>query len=289
MKRIFLTISIAIFMAGAANAQSFELVFQQKPTSASPGSRQGGVAMDDCIFQFMDGAPAIDVYSLRKGEHLQRIPLEGRKTWHCNNACVSDIYLVKGDRLPLVYVSQENRNEHCICAFRISGKKGEYSAELVQKIVLPEPSVMGVWYPNLVLDNEKGEFYVTGYSRESWNDARFGNGLQLLRFSLPAAGYGEVSISASDILARRNYAFRLATQGAVIKDGKMYQVYGMAGDSAIVCYDLESGRELWSMDLLSAGIPNEPESLFFVGKELYCVDVKGFVYASQGFKQTFTR
>ena len=41
--------------------------------------------MDDCIFQFMDGAPAIDVYSLRKGEHLQRIPLEGesgRYTFH---------------------------------------------------------------------------------------------------------------------------------------------------------------------------------------------------------------
>ena len=247
-------------MAGAANAQSFELVFQQKPTSASPGSRQGGVAMDDCIFQFMDGAPAIDVYSLRKGEHLQRIPLEGRKTWHCNNACVSDTYLQKGDRLPLVYVSQE------------------YQAELVQKITLPEPAVMGVWYPNLVLDNDKGEIYVTGYSRESWNDARGGNGLQLLRFKLPPVSYGEVGISAADILGRRNYAFRLATQGAVIKDGKMYQVYGMAGDSALVCYDLESGVELWARDLSAAGIPNEPESLFFSGKSLYCVDVKGFVY-----------
>ena len=278
MKRIFLTIVLAISMAGAAEAQMFELVFQQKPASASPGSRQGGVAMDECIFQFMDGAPAIDVYSLRKGEHLQRIPLEGHKTWHCNNACVSDTYLQKGDRLPLVYVSQENRAEHCICVFRISGKKGSYAAELVQKINLPEPEVMGVWYPNLVLDNDKGEIYVTGYSRESWNDARGGNGLQLLRFKLPPVSCGEISISAADIQGRRNYDFRLATQGAVIKDGKMYQVYGMAGDSSIVCYDLESGVELWAKDLSAAGIPNEPESLFFSGETLYCVDVKGFVY-----------
>ena len=58
----------------------------------------------------------------------------------------------------------------------------------------------------------------------------------------------------------------------------MYQVYGMAGDSSIVCYDLESGVELWAKDLSAAGIPNEPESLFFSGKKLYCVDVKGVVY-----------
>ena len=289
MKKTLILLVSVLLAAWPANAQFFKEAFRENPESKVPGSRQGGIAADGCIFQFMDGAPAIDVFSLKDGRHLQRIPLEGRKTWHCNNTCVSDIYLVKGDRIPLVYVSQENRNEHCICAFRITGKKGEYGAELVQKIVLPEPAVMGVWYPNLVLDNEKGEFYVTGYSRESWNDARFGNGLQLLRFKLPAAGYGEVNISASDILARRNYAFRLATQGAVIRDGKMYQVYGMGGDSSIVCYDLETGREIWCRDLTLAGIPNEPEALFFVGKELYCVDVKGIVYASQGFKETFTR
>ena len=279
MKRIFISISLAIFMAGVANAQVFEVVFQQKPASASPGSRQGGVAIDDCIFQFMDGAPAIDVYSIRKGEHIQRIPLEGRKTWHCNNACVSGTFLQKGDKYPLIYVSQENRAEHCICVFRVSGKKGSLQAELVQKIILPEPAVMGVWYPNLVLDDARGEFYVTGYSRESWKDARGGNGLQLLKFKLPPVAYGEVSISAAEILERRNYAFRLATQGAVIKDGKMYQVYGMAGDSSLVCYDLDSGTELWARDLSAAGIPNEPESLFFAGKKLFCVDVKGIVYS----------
>ena len=278
MKNIFLTLTLAIFMAVPVNAQVFEAVFQQNPSSATPGSRQGGVAMDDCIFQFMDGAPAIDVFSIKKGEHLQRIPLEGRKTWHCNNACVSDTYLQKGDKYPLIYVSQENRAEHCICVFRITGKKGSLKAELVQKINLPEPAVMGVWYPNLVLDSDKGELYITGYSRESWKDARGGNGLQLLKFKLPAVSYGEVSLSADEILSRRNYAFRLATQGAVIKDGKMYQVYGMAGDSAFVCYDLESGVEQWAKDLSAAGIPNEPESLFFSGKTLYCVDVKGFVY-----------
>ena len=278
MKRIFLTIVLAIFMAGPANSQIFEAVFQQNPSDALPGSRQGGVAVDELLFQFMDGAPAIDVFSLRKGEHLQRIPLEGRKTWHCNNACVSGTYLHKGDKYPLIYVSQENRDEHCICVFRISGKKGSFAAEIVQKIILPTPVQMGLWYPNLVLDNDKGELYITGYSRESWKDARSGNGLQLLKFKLPDVSEGEIQISPAEILDRRVYDFRLATQGAVIKDGRMYQVYGMAGDSAIVCYYLENGMVLWAKDLTAAGIPNEPESLYFSGKYLYCTDVKGIVY-----------
>lgn len=289
MKRILYLLATIMLTAWSADAQFFKERFQEIPNSKSPGSRQGGVAMDGCIFQFMDGAPAIDVYSISDGRHIQRIALEGRKTWHCNNACVSDTYLVKGDRLPLVYVSQENKAEHCICVFRISGKKGDYRAEVVQKIILPEPVKMGVWYPNLALDNDNSVLYVTGYSLESWNDARGGNGLQLLAFPLPAAGYGEVMLSSDDIISRRNYSFRLATQGAVIKDGKMYQVYGMGGASAIVCYDLSTGRELWCADLSSAGIPNEPESLFFVGKELYCVDVKGFVYTSQAATETLTR
>lgn len=120
------------------------------------------------------------------------------------------------------------------------------------------------------------------YSRESWNDARFGNGLQIIKFALPEPGEKAIKLEASDILDRRVYAFRLATQGAVVSNGKMYQVYGMGGDSAIVCYDLSSGKEIWARDLKEAGIPNEPESLFVYGADLYCVDVKGIVYASYG-------
>ena len=78
------------------------------------------------------------------------------------------------------------------------------------------------------------------------------------------------------------YGFRLATQGAVVRFGKLYQVYGMGGDSAVVCYELSNGKEIWARDLKAAGIPNEPESLFVYGSALYCVDVKGIVYASYG-------
>lgn len=279
MKRI-IAISFLLMLSTAAWAQFFNVRFKEVPVSASPSSRQGGVALDGCIFQFFDGAPAIDVYSLDSSAHLQRIPLEGHRTWHCNNACLSEKRFVKGDAFPLIYVSQENKSEHCICVFRISGSKGSYNADVIQRIILPEPVQMGVWYPNLALDNDGGFIYVTGYSRESWNDPRRGNGLQIIKFKLPSLFQETVILQPSDILDRRVYDFRLATQGAVIRDGRLYQVYGMAGDSSIVCYDLSTGRELWVRDLASAGIPNEPESLFFYNDELICVDVRGIVYTA---------
>ena len=284
MKKVFLLLLLVMCTTLCANAQFFQMKFQQVPPESSPGSRQGAVQVDGCIFQFFDGAKAVDVYSIAKGDHLQRIPLEGRKTWHCNNACVGRA--LKGDRFPLIYVSQENKNEHCIAVFRVSAGDAGYKLHQIQTIELPKPVEMGVWYPNLVLDYQAGFLYITGYSRESWNDARFGNGLQILKFVLPTPESEEVVLGTSDIVDRRVYNFRLATQGAVIDNGRMYQVYGMGGDSSIVCYDLKSGKELWSRDLTASGIPNEPEALFFYGHELYCVDVKGIVYASYGASET---
>lgn len=279
MKKALLITLFALCTAWCANAQFFTEQFQQVPPVASPGSRQGGVQIDGCIFQFFDGAEAVDVYSITERKHLQRIPMDGHKTWHCNNANVRH---VEGMKFPLIYVSQENRDEHCICVFKVSGSKGDYSLTQIQTIALPSPVQMGVWYPNLAIDNDTGFLFITGYSRESWNDARFGNGLQIIKFSLPELNERYVELGASDILDRRVYSFRLATQGAVVRFGKMYQVYGMGGDSSIVCYDLSNGREIWTRDLKEAGIPNEPESLFFYGSDLYCVDVKGIVYASYG-------
>ena len=136
MKKVLFITLLALCTAWCANAQFFKEQFRQEPPVASPGSRQGGVQIDGCIFQFFDGAKAVDVYSIGAGKHLQRIPLEGRKTWHCNNACIRT---VKGEKYPLIYVSQENRAEHCICVFKVSGSQGDYSLTQIQTIELPTP------------------------------------------------------------------------------------------------------------------------------------------------------
>ena len=286
MKR-FLMIAVLLCAAlVSSRAQFFAEKFREVPSEQAPSSRQGAVALGDYLFHFYDKGQGIEIYSLKDGRNVQRIPLPGgRKTWHCNNACVSGTYLDKKDKFPLVYVSQEHAEEHCICVFRITEtEKEKFSAELVQTIILPKPVEMGVWYPNLVLDTQKGDLYVSGYSRASWNDHSNGNALQYLKFRVPVVAPGETVLSTTDIIDRRLYCFRVATQGAVIRGGRLYQVYGIPqmGATSLVCYDLESGAEIWSRDLPAAGMPNEPEALFFYGKELVCVDVKGVVYSSTG-------
>ncbi len=284
MKRLAL-ISLLMCMAALPSAaQFFTEKFKEVPSEKAPSSRQGGVALGDYLFHFYDKALGIEVYSMKSGKNIQRIEVpQGRKTWHCNNVNVSGTYYKKGDKYPLIYVSQEHAEEHCICVFRITeNKKEDFSAELVQTIVLPRPVEMCVWYTNLVLDVQNNEFYVTGYSRASWKDHTRGNALQLVKFKLPEVKEGQTILSTSDIIDRRLYNFRIATQGAVIRNGRMYQVYGIPklGATTAVCYDLETGAELWCRDLPVAGIPNEPEALFFYGKELVCVDVKGVVYSA---------
>lgn len=284
MKR-FIAVSILVLAVLApASAQIFTEKFKEVPSEPQPASRQGAVALGDYLFHFYDKGTGIEIYSLKDGRNVRRIPLPGgRTTWHSNNACVSNTYLDRKDKYPLVYASQENAAEHCICVFRITEpKKEEFSAELVQTIILPKPLEMGVWYPNLVLDNEKGEFYVSGYSRATWKDGAGGNALQYLKFKVPPVSPGEVVLSTSDILDRRLYGFRVATQGAVIRDGCLYQVYGVPpmSETSLVCYDLESGTVRWCRDLPSAGISGEPEALFFYGRELVCVDVEGAVFST---------
>jgi len=284
MKRILL-FSILLFAAIVpSSAQFFTEKFREVPSEQPPASRQGAVALGDYLFHFYDKAAGIEVYSMKTGKNIQRISIPGgRRTWHCNNANVSAVYYDKKDKYPLVYVSQEHAEEHRICVFRITETgKEDFSAGLIQTIVLPRPVEMSVWYTNLVLDTQKSELYVTGYSRASWKDASGGNALQFVKFPLPGVSPGETVLSTTDILDRRLYDFRVATQGAVIRDGRLYQVYGVPGigPTSAVCYDLETGAELWCRDLVTAGIPNEPEALFFYGKELVCVDVKGVVYSA---------
>ena len=70
-----------------------------------------------------------------------------------------------------------------------------------------------------------------------------------------------------------------ATQGAAIKGGMLYQVYGGPPTQFICCYNLATKKLVWKYDLIEAGIPNEPEGLFIIGDKIYVVDVEKNVYS----------
>lgn len=278
MKKTLVAILISC-LAFSAAAQTFEKLYTEEVI----GDRkhcQGATGIGNVIFQFYDGAPAIDIYDLSTGKALGSVALEGKKTYHCNNAVVSSTYYRQGDEFPLIYVSQENKAEHLILVFRITrDKNGTFAADVVQKIILPAPIEMGLYYPNVVMDLDAGELIITGFTWESWNKPTRGNSLQFVKFKTPSAASSQVTLSTADILDRWTDEFLLATQGAAIKGGMLYQVYGGPPTQFICCYNLATKNLVWKYDLIESGVPNEPEGLFIIRDTIYVVDVLKNVYS----------
>ena len=50
-------------------------------------------------------------------------------------------------------------------------------------------------------------------------------------------------------------------QGATVRAGKLYQVFGLPGNTCLTCTDLSTGDEVFRSPL--NGIPGEPEGLGF--------------------------
>ncbi|MBQ6087082.1 MAG: hypothetical protein IJK96_03380 [Bacteroidales bacterium] len=281
MKRI--PIILALFscsVAVCAQEVTFKKIFRQDYSCEKGYGIQGAASFGNKFFQFHEGNPAIVVYSLPDGRVLDEIVTDRVKTWHNNTADFSTKYFSTGDKYPLLYASQENINEHKALVYRILDKNGKLSLETVQTIVFPEPLHMGLYYPNIAVDPEGRYIYLTGFSRNSYGDPRFGNGVQILRFRLPSIEEGEtVCLGTADIQERYCTEFKEATQGATVKDGKLYQVFGGPGDSCLVCTDLSSGAEVFKSQL--NGIPGEPEGLGFYEGHLVVSCNEGDVFISE--------
>ena len=281
MKR-FLSL-VAVLWAAIGSAQttvSFEKIFYETHSREQKYNIQGASIVGGKLFQLHDGNNPMVVYDMKNGSFICEIQVEPTKTWHNNTASFSDIYYEKGDAYPLLYVSQENIKEHKAVVYRIKEEKeGVMSAEIVQTIIFPEPIEMGLYYPNLAVDLDAGYLYLTGFSWASWNKPERGNAVQLLRFRLPSPKEGPVvKFWTKDILERYCFDFKVATQGAAVRGGKLYQVFGGPGNSCLVCTDLVTGKEEFKSEL--NGIPGEPEGLGFYKDRIIVTCNDGDVYRS---------
>ena len=267
-------------MGMAQTTVSFEKIFFETHSREQKYNIQGASIAGGKLFQLHDGNKPIVVYDMKDGAFVSEIEVEPTKTWHNNTAQFSDIYYEKGDAYPLLYASQENIKEHKAVVHRITADKdGALTSEIVQTIIFPEPIEMGLYYPNLALDLDAGFLYLTGFSWASWNKSERCNAVQILRFRLPSPKEGPViKLWTKDILERYCTDFKVATQGATIYGGKLYQVFGGPGNSCLVCTDLSTGEELFKSEL--NGIPGEPEGLGIYKGRLIVSCNDGEVYRS---------
>lgn len=284
MKKIITILCLLQAASCFAQIPSFHELFKEiTPQENGVGSPQGAAIFGKYLFQFHDRFSLIEVYDLYDKELVSVIRPEPNPRYHCNNACFSTQYYEKGDEFPLLYVSMEHAEEHCALVLRLfRTPAGDFDFEKVQTIVFPHPMATASYYTNIVLDCRDKSLYVGGYVRQSWNKSENGNAIQYLKYDLPSVEEKEFVLKAEDIRARLSFDFRVATQGAEIRNGKLYQVFGVPGmgPTSLCCFNLADGTPVWEFNLPECGINEEPEALDFLDDELLVVGVSGTVYAS---------
>ena len=259
----------------------FEQLFKQTHKTTGDGSRQGAAIFNKYLFQCHNANRTMAIYDMETLQLIEEIHTDtASKTYHCNNAGFGTARFDKSDFFPLLYVSMENIKEHKVLVFRI--QKGEhFKVSCVQIITFPNPDEIGVYYPNMVLNNEKGELIQMGDNQNSYKSNTPDNSIEIVRYKLPSLNEGNVMLKADDILGRFNIPCITATQGAFCKKGKIYQVSGGPGGEWGIhfqCINLKKQKVEILDDLEAQGFPTEPEGFSVYKDAFICCGINGGVY-----------
>ena len=270
---------------GACNAKESTIdgfgsrkLFKEKVNTAT--SPQGAASWGHYLFQFYDQQERVVVFDVDTGKS-STISTERVGQYHCNNVNFGAARYEGSDEFPLLYVSMEHIDQHKALVYRVGRRGEDFTLDVVQTIHYPDPVTAGLYYPNLVLDNDNGYLYLTGYSTNSY-EASEDNRLCVARFPLPDPHAGDVTLSVEDMICRIELDSITATQGAVCYDGKIYQVYGFDGYPTLRVIDVDGQCVRDVVYLKEYGFKREPESLTLYDGALLCVDVAGNVYRFDG-------
>lgn len=239
-------------------------------------SVQGAAAYGNYLFQFFDHMPRVAVVNLQSKEIVQDLAMKETTTYHCNNANFGSERFDAADEFPLLYVSMENKAEHKCLVYRVTGEAGSFALSLVQTIIYPEVTEIPLYYPNAIIDSENGYLWLTGYEQENWHAAE-GNKTKYLKFRLPKLADGDVTLKAADAIERYEYTAMTATQGAICRGGKIYQMYDVGPPSAYLRV-FNGGKLESEVKLHECGLPVEPENIFWYDGHLYYTTVRRDIY-----------
>lgn len=260
----------------------FEQIFKQSHQTIRHGSRQGAAIFDKYLFQCHNGNRTIAIYDMESQQLIEEVLTHAESpTYHCNNAGFGKNRFSKSDFFPLLYISMENIKEHKVLVFRIE-KEPHFKISCVQTITFPAPAEIGVYYPNMVLNNDKGELIQMGYKQNSYKSYTADNRIEIVRYKLPELAEGNVTLKADDMLDRFDIPCVTATQGAFCKKGRIYQVYGAPGGDWGIhfqCINLKKKEVEILDDLEARGFPTEPEGFSLYKGDMICCGVDGTVFS----------
>ena len=221
------------------------------------------------------------VYDLNTNTQIGSIEVPVITDHHNNNINFGYEFYAEGDEFPLLYLSQENNDVHKCVVARITRSRNKWTYTPVQTITFPTPQENGFWWANSYIDPENKCMYLMGYKNQTWTDGSNENRLVSRRWELPKLIDGDVTLRVEDSSNYHEMPFWTATQGAIFKDGKLYQVYGTLSYKEWIklrVLDLYNGVVEEVFELYDQGLKQEPEGIGYYNGLLYVIDVQGVIW-----------
>ncbi len=271
--------ALLLFTACADDTKrlSFKAEVSFRETHEVERSYQGAAAYGKYFFQFSDHMENVGVYDIEQGALLCVRSWEMNELYHCNNANFGIKKYSEQDEFPLLYVSMENIDAHLALVFRVQRAGNDFSFTKVQTVIYPDPRQSGVYYPNCMIDGQNDRMYVMGYTEYSYMKSK-SNRIKVSEFVLPDCSSEIVELRSEDALFSFEIDSVTATQGGLVKNGKIYQVYGFKNDITFRILDPKEKGFTAVVNLPKNKFKREPEGMVEYNGDFYCADVTGAVY-----------
>ena len=241
-------------------------------STESSNGRQGATVYGKYLFVAYNKLPMISVYDFETRAHVGNILFTPVDTYHCNNINFGNEKYDAADAFPLLYVSQEDADEHKCLVFRITESEGVFSATLAQTITYPAPADAGMYYPNCFIDTINSLIYLEGYTQSSYSAGETRK-LRITGYDLPKLAAGDITLDTANAIQTFTVnALPTSCQGGFVIGDKIMQIFGNP-NRAVEIYlgqiSLSSERWVTQAILNGIGITEEPESVFLYDGHLY--------------------
>lgn len=239
---------------------------------------------DGKIFQFINGNEYVYVHDAQTGALIKTITMPNPNAqYHNNSVAFGTKKYVDTDTFPLLYASQENPAQNKCIVYRVTGSGADYGLTVVQTITYPTPNTgtgKGIYYHNCYIDGQNNRIIVGGLMNGGWTwyaDAR--NRLRYTAFELPDVSEGDVALVYGDEISMSPiYTNMPTTQGGEVKDGILYQAFGVVAPQKMLTIDLSTWVIKESLDITNEIIDHEPEGIFIYNNRVHIVFNGGAIY-----------
>ena len=197
----------------------------------------------------------VTVANLRTGETLAFVPLGFNPNFHNSSLTFVHRKENRKDRFPLLYASENYApNEYYkILVYRIMDG---YVPEVRQIITMPSPDSLGILFPHAVPDEDGRHLWIEAYSADQSETV-------FLEFDLPAFLPGTETTLGTPLRSFRIPRKTVTDQSWCMRKNKFYQVVGVRRESWLRIIDKRTGTLEKEFNLTEAGLPYEPEAIFF--------------------------